>query len=43
MDTREADPEAQADLLLGIPLLIKYAENRELAKPIMEYELRNAI
>ena len=42
-DTREADPEAQVDLLLGIPLLIKYAENRELAKPIMEYELINAI
>ena len=39
----ETDPEAQMDLLHGIPSLIKDAENRELAKPIMEYEIRNTI
>ena len=42
-DTGETEPEAQADLLPGIPFLINDAENRELAKPIMEYELINAI
>ena len=36
--------EAQMDLLHGIPSLIKDVEkNRELAKPIMEYKIRNAI
>ena len=31
------------DLLHGIPSIIKDAKNRELEKPIMEYEIRNAI
>ena len=39
----EIDPKAQVDLLHGIPSLIKDAENRELVKPIMEYEIRNEI
>ena len=30
------------DLLHGIPSLIKDAKNRDLVKPIMEYEIRNA-
>ena len=42
-DTGEIHPEAQEDFLPGIPLLINDIENRELAKPIMEYEIRNAI
>ena len=42
-DIGETDLEAQLDLLHGIPSIIKDAENRELAKPIMGYEIRNTI
>ena len=42
-NTGETYLEAQADLLLGIPSLIKDVENRELANSILVYELRNAI
>ena len=42
-DIGETNPEAQANLLHGIPFLVNDIENRELAKPIMEYEIRNAI
>ena len=42
-DIGETDLEAQAVLLLGTPSLIKDVENRVLAKPILEYEIRNAI
>ena len=42
-DSEETEPKAQVDLLLGIPTLIEGAENRELSKPIMEFEIKNAI
>ena len=29
-DSEEIDPEAQADILLGIPTLIEYVESREI-------------
>ena len=39
----ETNPKAELDLLHGMPSIIKDEENRELAKPIMEYEIRNTI
>ena len=35
--------EAQVDILSRIPSLINEIEKREISKPIMEYEIRNAI
>ena len=43
MDSEETYSEAQANLLLGIPTLTKDAENIELSKPIMEFEIKTAI
>ena len=43
VDTGETDPEAQMDLLHGIPSLISDAENRELENPTTEYEIISAI
>ena len=35
--------EEKVDLLSGIPSLINDLENKELSKPIMEFEIKNAI
>ena len=39
----ETYSESQMNLHPSIPLLINSIENRDIAKPIMEYEIRNAI
>ena len=42
-NTGETYSESQQDLLHGIPSIISDVENRELAKPILEHEIRSAI
>ena len=42
-DRDETDSDAQLDLLSGIPTLVNDKENNELAKPILEFEIKNAI
>ena len=43
MDKDETDPLAQADLLSIIPSLISKQDNKDLSKPIMDFEIKDDI
>ena len=43
MDKEETDPLVQTDLLFGIPSLITEKDDKDLSKPIMEFEIKDVI
>ena len=43
MDKEEIEPLAHVDLLSGIPSLITEQDDKDLSKPIMEFEIKAAI
>ena len=43
MEKDETNPLAQADLLSGIPPLISEYDNKDLSKPIIYFEIKDAI